>query len=183
MRKWKPVVGFPEYAVSNDGMVMRVIRDAKNHAPKTLSPWMNNKGYLIVQLCNATGHHKKLVSRLVCEAFNGPAPTNKHEAAHGDGKTLNNKSSNLRWATRSENMEDARKHGTMAIGALHGRTTSPEKTPRGEKHGHSKLTERDVKKIRSFSKTKVSGVFLAEKYGVSPATICNVRSGKTWSHI
>lgn len=181
--RWKPIPDFPEYAASNKGQIKRVVPDKKNHACRILKPWLNNKGYAMVCLCNNNGKHRKLVSRLVCLAFKGSPPSIKHEVAHYDGDPSNNASNNLRWATRAENMEDTRRHGTMAMGIRHGRTRSPEKTPRGESHGHAKLTERDVKNIRARKTMEGSGRALAVQYGVSQSTICMIRSRKTWRHI
>jgi hypothetical protein len=46
------------------------------------------------------------VHRLVCRAFNGPAPTTEHlQVDHIDNDPGNNDASNLRWCTRSENMQ------------------------------------------------------------------------------
>lgn len=181
--EWRVVVGFPEYAVSNLGRVKRVIPDARNHRCRVLAAWVNNKGYEMVSLSSPEGSCKRLVNRLVCEAFHGPAPTAAHEVAHNDGIPLNNREGNLRWATRSENMEDSRKHGTMAMGSRHGRTTKPERTPRGEKHGAAKLAEKDVQTIRRATRAVGSGRALAAKYGVCPATICAIRSRKIWKHL
>lgn len=50
----------------------------------------------------------------------------------------------------------------------------------GEKHGCSKLTEKDVLAIRSSEET---GVILAKRYGVSTATISDVRKGHIWKHL
>jgi len=183
MEQWLPVVGFSEYAVSNLGRVKRVIADKKNHVCRVLKPWLNNKGYQIVNLCDSSGQKKHLVSRIVCAAFHGAAPTEKHEVAHNDGDQSNNYAQNLRWATRSENMEDSRKHGTMAIGSRHGRTTKPEKTPRGEKHGHAKITDAEVRLIRSINPNLVTGRTIAQAFGISPACVSNIRSKKTWRHI
>ena len=181
--EWRPVVGFPEYAVSSHGRVRRVLTDRRGHTPHILKPWTGNHGYLAICLCNEKGQYKRLLHRLVCEAFHGKAPTKLHQVAHNDGTRTNHHADNLRWATASENMEDARKHGTMAIGARHGRTRSPDKTPRGEKHGHAKLTEKSVNKIRSAEGAIGLGRLLAKKYCVSPATISNIRSGKTWRNV
>lgn len=180
---WKIVVGFPDYAVSNLGRVKRVTVDAKGHRPRVLKPWVNNKGYECIGLTGPDGVSKHPVHRLVCRAFHGPAPRGRTDAAHCDGDCRNNREDNLRWASRAENMEDSRKHGTMAIGKRHGRTTKPERTPRGEQHGHAKLTERDVIKIRRAPRTPGSGVALAAEYGVCPALICTIRSGKIWKHL
>lgn len=180
--EWRIIAGFPDYAVSSEGRVKRLVPDARNHTCRVLRPYLNNKGYEVVTLSGDSGLRKRLVNRLVCTAFHGPAPAGRPDAAHNDGDRLNNRESNLRWASRSENMEDSRRHGTMAVGERHGRTTKPERTPRGEQHGHAKLTDREVAEIRNADRTIGSGRALAKKYGVSPATICIIRSGKTWVH-
>ena len=61
------------------------------------------------------GHKKLLVSRIVCEAVNGPPPTPQHEVAHncGRGHLGCCNPQHLRWATRAENQADRRIHGTM----------------------------------------------------------------------
>lgn len=47
-----------------------------------------------------------LVHRLVCRAFNGPAPVGKNLVLHGDDNPTNNNSDNLRWGDGSDNMQD-----------------------------------------------------------------------------
>lgn len=44
------------------------------------------------------------VSRLVCEAFNGPAPADQNICMHLDENSRNNQPSNLHWGTQKENM-------------------------------------------------------------------------------
>lgn len=179
--EWRKIIGFTDYEVSSEGSVRRVVPDARNHACRALKPWIGNHGYEEVNLATQGRIFKRLVHRLVCEAFNGPPPSDEHHVAHGDGTRRNNCADNLRWVTRSENMEDSRRHGTMALGPRHGRTTSPERTPRGEKHGHAKLTEQQVIEIRSDA--TATGRALAARYGVAPATICLIRSRKIWPHV
>jgi hypothetical protein len=180
---WLPVPGFPEYAVSEEGAIKRVVEDRRRHGLRLLKPWLGNHGYETVSFASEGKLHRRLVHRIVCEAFHGPAPTPAHHVAHGDGTRRNNRAANLRWATRSENMEDSRRHGSMALGARHGRTVCPERTPRGERHGHAKLTEADVRAIRAADRQPGSGRSLAASYGVSPGAICLIRSGKTWNHV
>lgn len=180
IEEWRVIQDFPEYAVSNRGRVMRRVIDRRSHVPRILATWIGNHGYPTVGLSRDGTVHRRLIHRLVCEAFHGPAPTKLHQVAHADGVRTNASATNLRWATRSENMEDARAHGTMALGVRHGRTRSPEKTPRGERHGHAKISEADVHAIRS---SKSSGRDLARRYGISPSAISVIRSGKTWKHV
>lgn len=44
------------------------------------------------------------VARLVCEAFNGPAPDGKPVCMHLDEDSRNNKPTNLAWGTQKENL-------------------------------------------------------------------------------
>lgn len=50
----------------------------------------------------------------------------------------------------------------------------------GIKHGGVKLTEPEVLLIR---KSHDSGVWLAQKFGVSPPLICMIRNHKIWKHL
>lgn len=54
---------------------------------------------------------------------------------------------------------------------------------KGEKHGHSKLLEKDIVTIRERAYNGESYYKLAEEYGVSHASIYAVCTGKTWKHI
>lgn len=180
---WKTIVGFPAYKVSSLGRIRRIVEGKNGAMPKVLKPWITREGYAIVSLSGDGGIKRMQVSRLVCLAFHGPPPSRFHQAAHGDGNPANNRKKNLRWATRAENMADCLIHGTRAIGIRHGRSTKPEKTPRGSAHGHAKLTEKDVLAIRQTPKTLGSGVRLAAQYGVSTGAICLIRARKNWKHI
>lgn len=55
----------------------------------------------------------------------------------------------------------------------------PDKRPRGVKHHNVKLTPEQVDEIR-----KTPGVYrkLAEKYGVAPSTICQIKRERTWKY-
>lgn len=180
---WKPIPQSADYHVSNWGRFKRVTPDKRNHAPKLIAGHIGNHGYTVVGI-NADGRNKKyLLHRIVCEVFHGPAPTAAHEVAHNDGSRTNHRADNLRWATRKENMADCVEHGSKAMGKKHGRTTKPLQTPRGEKHGHAKLTSQDIEMIRAASAFNGSGRKLAEWFGVSTATISLIRNNKIWTHI
>lgn len=181
--EWRSIPGFPDYEVSSEGRIKRIVEGSKGHLPKVLRPYVNNQGYRCITISASGKCHRKQISRLVCEAWHGAPPSPDHHAAHGDGDPSNNRPGNLRWATRVENMADCLIHGTRAMGARHGRTTKPERTPRGSAHGHSKITEQDVLAIRAEPKVMGSGRKLADQYGVSPTAICLIRSRKNWRHV
>jgi hypothetical protein len=122
----------------------------------------------MVNLRNDQGPpHLALVHRLVLEAFVGPCPEGM-EGCHNDGNRLNNDLSNLRWGTRSDNRDDARKHGTMSLGS---------------RHPAAKLREEDIPAIRQL---RDQGLFLwqiAERFGVSKSLIHLVLKGRNWKHV
>ena len=116
------------------------------------------KGYPRVTLCKGGKSRPIGVHRLVCEAFHGPAPEGCTDVAHNDGNPLNANASNLRWATRAENMADCRIHGTYTF---------------GEKHHSAILTDQDVIAIRESSEPAKK---MAPRYGVHPNYIYEIRN-------
>ena len=125
----------------------------------------NSAGYPKIK----RGGKSYLVSRIVCEKANGPAPTPQHEAAHscghGDRGCLTKK--HLSWKTRAENESDKVGHGT---------------SPHGKRPGNSRLSESDVRRILADGgRTKQRE--LAARFGVSQTSIANVLLRKTWTDI
>ena len=54
---------------------------------------------------------------------------------------------------------------------------------RGERHGHAKLTKRDVKDIRSRAHMGEAHSKIAVDYEISVGTVSNIKTSHTWSHI
>jgi len=124
MERWKPVVGYEGlYEVSDQGRVRSLDRwydrPASRRKPK---PWRrcypgqmisltpNGAGYPRVNLHRNRKREEKLVHWLVLEAFVGPCPDGE-EGLHGNDIKTDNRLSNLRWGTRSDNVKDAIKNG------------------------------------------------------------------------
>lgn len=121
---WKDVEGFENYQVSNQGEIRskgweQTIKGnggtvyTRNKQPKTLKQYDNGRGYKFVCLYKNNGKQKQLlVHRIVakhfCEGFKEGLHVN-----HKDGNKENNKSSNLEWVTRSENMLHAVENGLL----------------------------------------------------------------------
>lgn len=108
-----------------------------------------------------------LASRYICEKFNGPAPTDAHEAAHlcGKGHLACIHPLHLAWKTHAENEADKLIHGTHH---------------RGERCPTAKLTERDVKEIRSL-KGSMLGREVADLYGVTRWTVFDIWKRHIWA--
>lgn len=71
-----------------------------------------------------------------------------------------------------------------ARGARSGSRLHPERVPKGENNGRSKLTASDVLKIREYYATRAhSFKSLGKEFGVSHTVIGHVVTRKTWKHV
>lgn len=87
------------YEVSNQGVIKNV------KTGRTLTPFPNYKGYLVVGLRFGSAHsNSKLVHRVVWEAFNGPIPTGLQINHINEDKT-DNRLENLELVTPSKNIQ------------------------------------------------------------------------------
>jgi hypothetical protein len=101
------------YAVSSFGFIISML---PGHLGNAVNPWTDKDGYQHVTLRKDGADKRFAVHVIVCTAFHGPRPSDRHQAAHNDGDPGNNRVSNLRWATPKENQADRRRHGTAERG-------------------------------------------------------------------
>lgn len=163
---WKSIQGYDGYEISNTG----VVRSFKRKSIKNLKPLKLPTGYLCVDLCKDTPVVTKphLIHRLVAIHFLDN-PYNKTQVNHIDGDKSNNNVNNLEWCTAKENMHHSFKSGlnrlTGTIGASNGR---------------SKLND-DI--VRSILNDPNGPSHISRKYSISPSTVCDIRAGRSWTHI
>lgn len=132
----KPIPSCPGYYADDFGSI---------YGPRGRLSQFARKGYFCVQ---AAGKQRK-VSRLVCEAYHGPAPSATHHAAHLNSDSFDNRPNNLAWKIPAENCLDIINKGSLA----------------GEKHPRAKLSEKQVRYIRE---QKAIGVPLCEIHSEFP---------------
>lgn len=94
---WKPIVGYPSYAVSNCGRIRNT------GTGRILKVAIKPHGYAYVTLCENKIKKYMRVSRLVATAFI-PNPKNKSQVNHIDNIRSNDRVENLEWVTQHENM-------------------------------------------------------------------------------
>lgn len=96
----KVIDNFPNYTISKDGVITNT---KTGYIKKT---WLCKNGYYYVDL-QYNGYKSKFpLHRLIATHFL-PNSENKRTVNHIDGNKLNNKLSNLEWATDSENIQHA----------------------------------------------------------------------------
>lgn len=144
-----------DYEITKDGKVFN------KKWKRYVKPQPNGMGYLRVHIAG----RMYFVHRLVAEKY-VPNPENKPQVNHKDGNHLNNCADNLEWVTNRENSLHALQNGMMWI---------------EERHPMAKLKRENVTYIKSHP--EMSRNELAEMFNVSPRTITDIRSGKTWKTV
>lgn len=104
MEDWRVIPDFPNYAVSDTGLVKNL------KTGRILRPGVHRQGYLLVWLSDHGLRYGKSIHRLVTEAFI-PNPDGKSQVNHKDGNKTNNHVDNLEWSTGSENTLHAYRTG------------------------------------------------------------------------
>lgn len=109
-----------------------------------------------------------IVSRYILTMLVGP-PEADMKAMHTCDNPPCINPDHLKWGTHTDNMRDSFAKNRMTRN-------------HGENHHKVKLTESQVREIRSLKGT-MTNVNLGKKYGVSRSAISHVLSGKNWKHL
>jgi len=123
------------------------------------------KGYTTMQV----GGRPLRGHRVSWEVHHGPIPDGLNVLHRCDNPACVNPD-HLFLGTHADNVHDMVNKGRLVVS-------------RGEDSGGAKLTAADVLAIRAHSGHRGHGVALARRYGVSPALISMVRSGRIWTHV
>jgi hypothetical protein len=177
---WENISNSDFYAVSNLGKVKRLEHrkwnshnnSYNNCREKILSiNYNNSKHYGRIAIFFQDGTKKVCgIHRLVAENFINN-PLGLPQVNHLDGNKENNQTSNLEWSSPENNMQ----HRIHILGI------KPWKN--GEDCNFTILTEEQVLSIPSLLSEGVNKREIAKMFGVSPSTITEITSGRSWKHL
>jgi hypothetical protein len=172
--RWLPISGWEGmYEVSDLGRIRslprRVIcygKAGRHLRRRVLTPKFNTTGYPQAHLFRGGKRYVALVHRLVAAAFIGPL--DGMEVDHINSIKTDCRVGNLRIVSHLENI-----HATIA----RGRGAS------GERCGHAKITERDVRWARRQYADGVCPASIARAIGLSPTATLLMLQRKTWAQV
>lgn len=158
--QWRSVVGFPNYEVSDLG---RVRRRESGRVLKLILRDGHGK-YLVACMSAYPKVHQRPVHQLVMHAFVG-SQAKGIEVRHLDGVPTNNRLSNLAYGTKSDNMQDAIRHGTF---------------PLLENRPGAKLTRQQAVAIYLSDEPTV---ILEARYGIGKGVVRQIKMRETWRSV
>ena len=171
MEIWKKAVGYSSYEVSNLGRI-KTFNWKNTGREAIMKPALDGSGYLRTVMKDDNGVSKTIkVHRIVLNTFDFNDNYKTLEVNHKDGNKSNNNIENLEWVTRHQNIQHCIDNNLQYI-------------LKGEEIGNSILKEKDVIYIRQNFKPRVyTRKMLANKFGVSEATIKDILSYRSWKHL
>jgi hypothetical protein len=163
MEIWKNIEGYEGlYQISNLGRV-KLIKSGKI-INSTLG---FNKYYLITLRKNGKPKSFRL-HRLICQSFIDNLE-NKPYVNHKNGIKTDNSLENLEWCTPRENIIHAKKLGLMRY-------------VKQENHGSSKLTKKDVYKIK-YELSHINSSKVAKIFKISISNVSRIRNNILWKDV
>jgi len=163
---FRPILGYEgHYEINSEGVVISLKR-GKRKLMKTKTTY---QGYRSIMLTINGEGYTKFVHRLVWEAFNGEIKDGLL-VLHGEGVTRDNCClENLSLGTNQDNLgRDRRRDGTI---------------PQGERNPSARLTEVQVRYIKSRIRDNEKLRALARLFQVTPTLIGHIKNGRAWSHV
>lgn len=176
---WKPVTDWEEvYEVSSLGRIRSLDRTVRVNREilggphyrklkgQILKPKLDRYGYPVVNLLN-NGRSKhttvhRLIAREFVEGYFKGAQVN-----HKNFNKQDNRPENLEWCSNQENQDHSNSRGLR----------------RGSSNGNSKLSEKEVIKIKELISLGLSNQEIGQKFKVSGVTVSCIRTKKTWAHV
>ncbi len=163
----RPIPGALGYYAGSDGNIYSDwVKNGKTRNSEllhTLKPGIQTTGkYYFVNIKFGNKRCTSRVHRLICIAFHGNPPTEKHTASHLDGNWRNNKPENLRWETMTENHRRKKDHNTDDV---------------GYKNSRAKVNKEQLEEIRKYLAQGLTHQSIADKFNVNRVFITKINTG------
>lgn len=163
---------YTDYGITSDGRLYRITPRNVRYRWEAKSRWLKPlravNGYIRYCVDGKNGKFE-YAHRLVAMAWLPPPQPDQTDVAHLNSVRDDNRSENLKWATRAENLSHKKAHGTELL---------------GERANGAVLTPNKVREIRRRYQPGVFGyIRLAKAYGVSHSTIAAIIQRRSWRHI
>jgi hypothetical protein len=164
MTTWKIIPFAPDYAISSNGKVKRLVGRSGTHAGRILKPMLNPvTGYHEVALRVDGKTIRTRIHRLMARTFLGESPL---EVNHKNGRKTDNRLANLEYATRRQNHD----HAMNELNAFWTGSRVPQ----------SKLRETDIPIIWKLRDEGLSYAAIGKRYNVGHVTILHIIKGRSW---
>jgi len=163
-----PLDDFPGYFADKNGNIWSTrLSEVPYKLKQRLCKSGYSRNYKIYRVCFLNNGKRKYIGvhRVVALAFYGIPDNEKLEVRHLNGNSLDNRPSNLKWGTSSDNHEDARLHGTMK---------------KGESSYLTKLKKEQAIEIIESPDSYHS---LGKRYNVAFSTIRDIKKGRSWKEL
>ncbi len=176
---WKPVTHLKgktskKYAVSNKAQLASYDKDIKE---RYILKQHLNGGFPMVTIHTVDKTTALFAHHAVAHNFvRKPSPKHKY-VLHLDHNKANNTPSNLKWATRAEQIEHSKKSPYVLAAAAHKVYTGATS---------KKLNEKKVIALKNEiwnPKRKLTFKQLAAKYGIAEMNLYRIKNGELWFHV
>ena len=160
------------FQIDKNGKIWRTAtRNGKNKFAKVSRREMKCKsysGYIQIGIYKNRKQYYCYAHRLIWIYFNGEIP-DELEVNHKNGIKINNCLENLELVTRSGNNKHAFETGLINV--------------QGESNSHAKLTNSDIRLIRSRYENSETQTEIAKDFNIKQQQISRIVNRKHWSHI
>ena len=170
--EWKTIPQFENYEVSSLGRI-RYKETGRLRKFQT-----HRRGYSTIKLRGQPGDKTMFVHKIVAMTFLGPNTSGT--VNHKNFNKTDNRVENLEYMTIAENISHARKAGRIPPPLNSIKFKKGHKRQQGVLHSRARLTEDDIRAIRSSVKATKE---IALEFNVCRKHINEIISRKRWAHI
>lgn len=148
------------------GVARAFFENARKSTAKECINWPYNKNGVGYGSLAYEGRSRD-AHRLMCRLTHGDPPPGKWDAAHKCGNRACVNPNHITWKSRRDNLADCELHGTKR---------------RGEKIHNARLTEDDVRCIRSLAGDMTQQA-IGDLYGLHQSYVSAIVLRKAWGHV